>query len=186
MEDARIIDLYFARDEAAIAETGRRYGRYLTTVARNILRNEQEAEECVNDTYLRAWEAIPPHRPARLAAFLGKITRRLALDRYASLTAQKRGGGQTEELLEEWKDCLPQTDGRRYADDLALKDAFNRFLRSLPADKRRLFVRRYWYAAPISALARELGQKESSIKMQLMRLRQQLRDFLEKEDMQYE
>ena len=182
MEDVRIIELYFARDEVAIDETNRRYGRYLTAIARNILASEQDAEECVNDTFLRAWEAIPPHRPSRLAAFLGKITRRLALDRYEALTAQKRGGGQTEELLEEWKDCLPQTDGRRYADDLALKDAFDRFLRGLPADKRRLFLRRYWYAQPVAALARELGHSESKVKMQLLRLRQQLREFLEKED----
>ncbi len=182
MDDAHIVALYFDRNEAAIEETNRRFRPYLTRIARNILTSEQDAEECVNDTYLRAWNAIPPHRPVRLATFLGKIARRLALDRYAALTAEKRGGGQTETLLEEWRDCLPQTDGGQFADDLALKDAFDRFLQGLPAHKRRLFVRRYWYAEPIATLARDAGQSESSVKMQLLRTRCQLREFLEKEN----
>lgn len=182
MDDAHIVALYFDRDETAIAETDRRFRPYLTCIAGNIV-GQQDAEECVNDTLLRAWNTIPPHRPQRLATFLGKITRRLALDRYAALTAEKRGGGQTEALLEEWQDCLPRTDGGRFADDLALKDAFDRFLKGLPANKRRLFVRRYWYAEPIATLARDAGQSESGVKMQLLRIRCQLREFLEKENM---
>ena len=93
MEDKRIVALFFARDEQALTETRQKYSRYLHRVAHNVLQNQQDAEECVNDTYLRAWNAIPPHRPSRLSVFLGKITRRLALDRYAALTADKRGGG---------------------------------------------------------------------------------------------
>ena len=101
MDDKRIVELYFVRDEQALTETKEKYSRYLHRVAQNILQNQQDAEECVNDTYLRAWNAIPPHRPSRLSVFLGKITRRLALDRYAALTADKRGSGTQAAILEE-------------------------------------------------------------------------------------
>lgn len=181
MEDARIIALYFDRSQTAIEETDRKYKAYLLRVARNILSDRRDAEECINDTYLRAWDAIPPQCPDRLAAFLGKITRRLALDRYDTLTAQKRGGGQIEALLEEGRDCLPHTEANAVADDLALKEALNCFLRALPADRRHLFVRRYWYADSIATIARDRGWTESRVKMQLSRTRQQLREFLEKE-----
>ena len=152
MEDQRIVALFLARDEQALAETRRTYHRYLTRIAHNILHNPQDTEECVNDTYLRAWNAIPPHRPSRLSVFLGKITRRLALDRYAALTADKRGGGTQATILEEWRDALPDGDGDP-ADDMAVRDALNRFLRQLPADKRRTFIRRYWYGDTITAIA---------------------------------
>jgi len=180
MEDALIVALYMERAEDAIAETDRKYKPYLLRVALNILPDRQDAEECVNDTYLRAWNSIPPHQPTRLSTYLGKIARHLALDRYEALTADKRGGGQLPTLLEEWRDCLPQTAGDP-ADDMALRDALNRFLYTLPADKRRLFLRRYWYADPIRQIARDRGWTESRVKMQLSRIRQQLREFLEKE-----
>ena len=180
MDDKRIVELFFQRDEQALTETRQKYSRYLHRVAHNILQNEQDAEECVSDTYLRAWNAIPPHRPTRLAVFLGKITRRLALDRYAALTAHKRGSGTTADILEEWRDALPNVDGDP-ADDLAVRDALSRFLRQLPADKRRVFVRRYWYGDTIAAIAADSHATESAVKMTLSRTRDELKTFLEKE-----
>ena len=181
MEDSRIIALYFERDESALAETQQKYRHYLHRIAHNVLHNEQDAQECVNDAYLRAWNAIPPHRPARLSTFLGKIVRHLALDRCAALTAEKRGGGTYTALLEEWRDCLPDTDGRDADDDLTVQEALNRFLRRLPADRRRIFIRRYWDGDPIREIAAAYGGSESRIKMQLSRTRQELKEFLEKE-----
>lgn len=180
MDDKRIVDLFFERNEQALTETKEKYSRYLHRVALGILQNDQDAEECVNDTYLRAWNAIPPHRPTRLSVFLGKIARRLALDRYASLTADKRGGGTTADILEEWRDALPDTDGDP-TDDMAVRDALNRFLRQLPADKRRTFIRRYWYGDTIAAIATACHATESAVKMTLSRTREELKTFLEKE-----
>ena len=180
MDDKRIVALFLARDEQALTETRQKYNRYLYRVAHNILQNEQDAEECVSDTYLRAWNAIPPHRPSRLSVFLGKITRRLALDRYAALTADKRGGGTQAAILEEWRDALPHTQGDP-ADDMAVRDALSRFLRQLPADKRRTFVRRYWYGDTIAAIATANHATESAVKMTLSRTRGELKTFLEKE-----
>ena len=180
MDDKRIVELFFQRDEQALTETRQKYSRYLHRVAHNILQNPQDAEECVNDTYLRAWNAIPPHRPSRLAVFLGKIARRLALDRYAALTADKRGGGTTADLLEEWRDCLPNADGDP-TDDMAVRDALSRFLRQLPAERRRIFIRRYWYGDPIHDIATAYHSTVSRIKMTLSRTRGELKTFLEKE-----
>ena len=180
MDDRRIVELFFDRNEQALTETRQKYSRYLHRVAHNILQNQQDAEECVNDTYLRAWNAIPPHRPSRLSIFLGKITRHLALDRYAALTADKRGGGNQAAILEEWRDALPNVDGDP-ADDMAVRDALNRFLRQLPADKRRMFIRRYWYGDTIAAIATDSHATESAVKMTLSRTRGELKTFLEKE-----
>ena len=180
MDDKRIVELYWARDEQALTETKQKYSRYLHRVAHNVLQNPQDAEECVNDTYLRAWNAIPPHRPSRLSVFLGKIARRLALDRYAALTADKRGGGTTAAILEEWRDALPDTDGDP-TEDVAVRDALSRFLRQLPAEKRRTFIRRYWYGDTVAAIAADSHSTESRVKMTLSRTRNELKTFLEKE-----
>ncbi|MBE6806630.1 MAG: RNA polymerase sigma factor [Ruminococcaceae bacterium] len=180
MEDKRIVALFLERDEQALTEARRVYHRYLTRIAQNVLHNPQDTEECVNDTYLRAWNAIPPHQPKRLSVFLGKITRRLALDRYTALTAQKRGGGTTPALLEEWRDALPGEEGDP-TDDLAIREALNRFLRQLPTEKRRVFIRRYWYGDPIPTIATDHHATESRIKMMLARTRGELKTFLEKE-----
>ena len=180
MEDDRIVELYFQRDERALTETQHKYSRYLHRIAHNILHSKQDAAECVNDTYLRAWNAIPPHRPTRLSVYLGKITRRLALDRYAALSADKRGGGTLPDLLEEWRDCLPDVGGDP-ADDLAVREGLSRFLRGLPAQRRRVFIRRYWYGDTVRDIAAAFGGTESRIKMMLARTRGELKTFLEKE-----
>ncbi len=181
MEDHRIVALYWERDQRALIETQQKYSGYLHRITYNVLQNEQDAQECVNDTYLRAWNAIPPHRPQRLCAFLGKIARHLALDRYAANTAQKRGGGTIVSLLEEWRDCLPSAAGQ-VEDEVTVQETLNRFLRSLPVRHRRLFIRRYWYGDSIEDLAAAFGGSESRIKTQLFRTRQELKEFLEKEN----
>ena len=180
MNDKRIVDLFWQRDEQALAEVDRVYHRYLYRIVHNILLNERDTEECLNDTYLRAWNTIPPHRPARLSAFLGKIARRLALDRYDTLTAEKRGGGIQAELLEEWRDCLPQGEGDP-ADDLTVKEALTQFLWLLPAEQRRVFVLRYWYGDTVKEIAAARDSTESRIKMMLSRIRGELKEYLEKE-----
>ena len=180
MEEQHIVELFFRRDERALSETRQKYSRYLLRIAYNILQNQQDAEECLNDTLLRAWNAIPPHRPRRLSVFLGKIARHRALDLYATLTAEKRGGSIHAQVLEEWRDCLPANDGDP-ADDLTVRDALSRFLRQLPAETRHIFILRYWYGDSIRAIATTCHATESRIKMTLSRTREQLKTFLEKE-----
>lgn len=181
MEDERIVELYFERSETAISETQKKYGKYCHCIAYNILSSDLDAEECVNDTYLRAWESIPPQRPRLLKSFLGRITRNLSLDRYDRDHAIKRGGN-TELVFEEIGECVPSAeDGRDMSDELALKESINRFLESLPKQTRIIFVRRYWYLSPIDNIARGLGLSVSNVKVILMRTRKKFKDYLEKE-----
>ena len=175
MDDKQIIELYFARSEAAIGESEKKYGVYCRTIAGNILTNRADAEECVSDTWLRAWDSIPPTRPERLGAFLGRITRNLALDR---LRAEKRKCPIREELGE----CLTQGDPTAsMVDRVVLTQVLDRFLEGLPPKKRRLFLRRYWYFASVQELARDFGMSQSSVKMTLLRLRRELKEQLEQE-----
>lgn len=180
MEDQQILDLYWRRSEAAISETADKYGGYCHFIAYNILRNGEDSEECVNDTYLRAWEAIPPRRPNNLAVFLGKITRNLSLDRYRHATAEKRGGGELTLALEELAFCVSSLD-RDPLDEVALTDLWNRFLGALPVQQRKIFLRRYWYANSIKEIASEYGVSESKGKMSLLRSRKRLKAVLEGE-----
>lgn len=182
MEDRQIIELYNKRSEAAISETADKYGKYCHYVAYNILFNEQDSEECVNDTWLRAWNTIPPQQPDRLSTFLGKITRNLALDKYKYYNREKRGGGQTALVLDELNECLPAMDSTEQAvNDRFLVEVLNDFLRSLPADKRQMFVRRYWYLSSVSEIAKDYGISESNAKVILLRIRSKLKKALEKE-----
>ena len=181
MDDKRIVDLYWERSESAIEESQRKYGKYCYSIAYHILYNEQDSEECVNDTYLRAWQAIPPHRPEKLSAFLGKITRNLALNRHKQSNAQKRGEGKTEQALEELEYCLFDGGEGDVSDEIAVKDALNAFLRSLPEENMVMFMRRYWYFHSVEEIASDLGLGISKVKVTLMRLRDKLKDFLEKE-----
>ena len=160
MEDARIVELYWERDEAAIAESSAKYGGYCYQIAFRILALREDAEECVGDTWLRAWEAMPPSRPGRLDTFLGKITRNLSLDRWRALRAQKRWQGQAELALTELGDCLPASGGvEQEVEAAALAESLNRFLESLPQEKRVLFVRRYWYLCSVEELAAWSGRR---------------------------
>ena len=176
MEDETILDLYFAREERAIAETGKKYGGYCRSIAFNILRSHEDTEECVSDTYLRAWSAMPPHRPAMLAVFLGRITRNLALNRLRSAAAQKRGGGGAEAVFEELQHIVSDRDTPEIAlDRRELVAAINDFLAALPETKRRIFVCRYWYFDSVADIAKRFSLSENHVYVTLHRLRSQLR-----------
>lgn len=182
MEDNKIVDLYWARSETAISETARKYGRYCHYIAHNVLHNGEDSEECVNDTYMRAWNSMPQHRPSVLKTFLGKITRNLALNRYKTLTAEKRNQGQVPLALDELHECIPGEDNTEHiADDMALAEIFNRFLGSLSTEQRKIFMRRYWYLSPVKEIAADYRMGESKVKMSLLRSRNELKRLLEKE-----
>ena len=182
MEDKQIIELYNERSEAAISETAEKYGKYCYTIAYHILYNEQDSEECVNDTYLKTWETIPPQYPNKLSAFLGKITRNLALNRYRYYIREKRGYGQVALALEELQECIPNSNKVEQAiEEKYLIEVLNRFLYNLPAEKRMIFLRRYWYLSSIQEIARDYEISESKVKMTLLRVRNKLKQILEKE-----
>ena len=182
MEDEQIIKLYWARSEDAITQTARKYGSYCHTIAYNILHNNEDSEECVNDTWLKTWGSLPPHRPRKLSAFLGKITRNLSLDRYRNYTAEKRGAGQPVLALEELSGCVPATDGtERILDEMELTELLDRFLASLTPENRKYFMRRYWYFSSVSHIAADYGLTESKVKMSLLRSRNKLREMMQKE-----
>ena len=182
MEDSTIIDLYWERSETAIGETSKKYSRYCNSISFNILHNKEDAEECVNDAFLNAWNAMPPHRPNCLATFLGKITRNLSLDRYKRYAAKKRGFGQTEIALSELDEVVPSaTSVGSAVEEQELIDSLNHFLGNLPQQKRILFVQRYWYLMPIKSIAEQQGISESHVKSALFRTRNELRHYLEKE-----
>ncbi len=179
MDDRRIVELYWERDEQAIPATSTKYGAYCTAIAKNILGSREDAEECVNDTYLNAWNAMPPHKPDILPAFLGKITRNLSFNRYKHNTAEKRGGGQLPLVLDELRECITGEESAEEAlDRQELTAAMESFLNTLPAEKRNLFVSRYWYTESISDMAARFGMKESAVAMTLSRTRKKLRDYL--------
>lgn len=179
MEDEAIVRLYWERDERAIDATAEKYGPYCHTIAANILSAREDAEECVNDTYLRAWNAIPPERPRVLPAFLGRITRRLAINRLERLAAQKRGGGEGTLVLEELAECV---SGRETVEGVydakELTHAIASFVSALPPGQRRLFVLRYWHAEPVAAASKRCGMTENQASVTLHRLRGRLRAYL--------
>lgn len=178
MEDTAIISLYWERDPEAIGATDAKYGGYCRTIAGNILKNREDAEECVNDTWLAAWNAMPPQRPSILSAFLGKITRNLSFDRWRSRRADKRGGGEVELVLEELEDCVSGESAEEALDRQGLVQAIDDFLSSLPEDRRSMFLLRYWYALPVGEIAGRLGTREGNVSAALHRLRKKLRAFL--------
>lgn len=182
MEDTQIIDLFFSRDQQAIQQTEKKYGRLCYHIAWNILSSREDAEESVSDTYLSAWNSIPPTRPAFFAAFLAKITRHISLDRWRKNAAGKRGGGETAVALEELEECISGgSDPEAQLCAKELRGALNRFLDGLPQRERVLFVSRYWYLRSVKQMAEETGLSESSVKTQLFRTREKLRRFLDKE-----
>lgn len=182
MEDSRIIDLYWARSEEALSETARKYGRYCHSIARNILNNDEDAEECVSDAYLRAWNAIPPARPARLQTWLGRIVRNLSLNKREKALAEKRGAGQLPLILDELAECIPDgPDGEALTESILIRDVLDRFLEALPPEARKIFVRRYWYLSSLREISEEYGISEGSAAVSLLRTRMKLKSVLEKE-----
>ena len=182
MEDQQIIQLYWDRLEQAIVESERKYGSYCRSIARRILAVEEDAEECVNDTWLHAWNAMPPQRPSILSAFFGKLARNLSLDRWRRNRAAKRGGSQVELALHELGDCLPAAGGPEQAlDEKETGRVISQFLRTQPELDRALFIRRYWHLESMATLAQDFQLRESQVKSRLFRTRQRLKAALEKE-----
>ena len=184
MEDRDIVELYWRRDERALAETASRLDDYCLSIARSVLGDGEDARECVNDAYLAAWNAIPPHRPENLAPFVGKLTRRIAVNALEKRDAVKRGGGQGEVVLEELAECLPSGESvESRVESAELERALRRFVGTLPPQTRQIFVCRYWYMDPLADICQRFGWSESRVKTQLYRARKKLRHYLEKEEL---
>ena len=182
MEDEQIIRLYWDRLEIAISETDAKYGPYCSSIAYNILQDKEDTEECVSDTYLDAWNTIPPTRPRVLSAFLGKITRRISIDRWRSKHRAKRGGGEIPLALEELGECI--ADSRTVEsefDRTELVRALDRFLGGLGETERKVFLRRYWYLDSVEDISARFGFSRSKTTSMLHRIRGRLRAFLAEE-----
>lgn len=182
MEDAQIVSLYWDRDESAIRETETKYARYLTKIACNILNDVEDSRESVNDTYLAAWDSMPPHRPGILSAYLAKLTRRISIDRFRYRTRDKRMGSEYALSLEELGDCVCGGDTTQEAvNEKLLADAIGIYLRLLPEDARTAFVGRYYFLDPLKEVAAYCGMSESKAKSLLYRTRVGLKEYLQKE-----
>lgn len=182
MDDEQILNLYFARDEQALVETDRKYGGYCFSLANGILNNQQDAEETVNDTYLKAWNTIPPHHPSVFKLFLAKITRNLAFSRWRQNTAGKRGGGEMQLVLDELADCIcaPTRVEEQYSAK-ELSRAIRSFLDTLPVREQNIFLRRYFFVEESEAIARRYGMKPATVLRTLSRTRAKLKKCLTRE-----
>ncbi|MBR2388632.1 MAG: RNA polymerase sigma factor [Clostridia bacterium] len=177
MEDYQIVDLYWDRSERAISETDTKYGRMLTGISLGLVKIKEDAEECLSDTYLAAWNSMPDERPIYLGAFLSKIIRRISIDKYRAAHSEKRGG--KDALVAELTECIPSaTDVQKEYDNKLLAEALNRFLYSLDEEKRNIFVRRYFYSDAIDDIANRMNVSVGKVKTVLFRTRNALREFL--------
>lgn len=182
MEDSKIIDLYFQRNEEAISQTAAKYGSYCFSIARSVLHDPEDAREAVNDSYLGMWNAIPPHVPVSFSGFLGKITRRISVTRYLAARAEKRGGGEPELVLEELAGCVPAPIGlEQMVEGRELERLLVRFVRELPDTERRIFVLRYWHCIPIRDIGQRFGFTTAKVKSMLHRTRGKLKEQLSRE-----
>ena len=182
MEDSRIVELYWQKNADAISETADKYGSYCFTIAENILHNTEDSEECVNDTWLRAWNAIPPQKPGVLRIFLAKITRNLAFNRFHARNAEKRGGGEIALVLDELGECLGGgTDAEAAYEAKELRQCIRHFVRSLPEREGNVMVRRYFFAEPVADIAKRYGLSENNVMVILSRTRKKLKAHLLKE-----
>ena len=185
MDDDKIIELYWNRDERAIRETQEKYGGYCYTVAYNILGERLDSEECVNDTYLEVWKTVPPKRPTILSSFLAMITRRKALDRYRYNTAKRRESNNTSISLSEIEGCISNENLiSDEIDDMVLAEMISSFLQTLPEKECNVFLRRYWFFDSIEDICRRFGYGQSKVKMMLKRTRDKLAKYLEKENIE--
>ena len=184
MDDLEIIELYFCRDEKALTETARKYGNYCYTVAFSVLNSMEDSKETVNDTYFELWNTIPPERPTVLSAFIGKITRRLAIGRWRKNTAVKRGGGEFEATLDELSECISENANvEKIVEGKLVVSTINEFLKKLPDTERNVFICRYWYADSVKSVAKQFGFSESKVKSMLMRTRTKLKQKLAEEEL---
>lgn len=182
MNDVTIVDLYWKRSENAILETKNKYGKFCYSISYNILHNDQDAEECVNDTWLGAWNSMPPQKPSRLSIFLGKITRNLSLDKYRKYNAEKRRITRTAEALDELTECISGGDNvSEFVDEMFVTEQIEAFLYKQSTEKRYIFIRKYWYLDSIKEISEDIGISESKVTSALFRMRSQLKDHLLKE-----
>ncbi|MBQ6877733.1 MAG: sigma-70 family RNA polymerase sigma factor [Oscillospiraceae bacterium] len=182
MEDEKIIDLYFERNESAISETAEKYGNYLYKIAFNILSDNEDSEESVNDTYMSAWNTIPPEKPNVFSAFLSKITRYISLNRYRAKKTEKRGGGEIDAAFEEIEECVP--DKSNIYDEIETKELaeiISDYLKKLPETERKIFVCRYYYLDSLSDISKQFGFSQSKVASMLHRTRKKILSHLEKE-----
>lgn len=182
MNDSQIIKLYWQRNECAIQETNSKYGAYCYSIANNILTSKEDSEECVNETWLRAWNTMPPQKPNRLNLFLAKITRNLSFDKFKAKTADKRGGGELTLVLDELESCIADsTDTEKEYSAKELNESINSFLHTLSECECNVFLRRYFYAESVTEISVRYELKESNVNVILSRARKKLRTHLEKE-----
>lgn len=181
MQDSEIVELYFKRDENAIVQSQKKYGAYCMRIAQNILFNSSDSQECVNDTWLRAWNSIPPQRPSVLSAFFGRITRNVALNKYETAHAKKRGG-EFALVLEELSECIADRSAEPQSalEFAELQRAINVFLGGLHSRERNIFLRRYWYAESLKEIAKRFSVSENNVKASLYRSRIKLKKYLER------
>ena len=178
MKDSLIVERLWDRDQSALSEVSEKYGRYCTAIALNLLGNEQSAEECVNDSLLELWEAIPPNRPNNLMSFIGKITRNNAFNMIKGMKAVKRGGGETQLVLDELEEVASEYSVELTAERHETLSAINDFLKKLSSKQRRVFVMRYWHCCSISEISRTVGVSEANVYSILKRVRKKLKDNL--------
>ena len=179
MEDREIVSLYWKRDSNAIKETATKYGAYCRTIAMNILGNNEDMEECINDTYLRAWNSMPTNRPNTLSTYLGKIVRNLSFDKVRYKSADKRGSGELELVLEELGECVSGSNSvEQEIEKNELVRELNCFLDALTKEKCNIFLCRYWYAMPISEIATRFGMSEGNVSVTLKRIRDKMKTYL--------
>jgi len=182
LEDCQIVELYWQKNTEAISETAHKYGAYCFAIADHILHNTEDSEECVNDTWLHAWRAIPPQKPRVLRLFLARITRNLSFDRFLAKHAEKRGGREIDLVLDELAECLAgETNVEAAYDSRELGQCIQRFVRTLPEQAGNIFVRRYFFTEPVSAIAERCGLTENNVMVILSRTRKKLKLALEKE-----
>ena len=182
MEDSKIVELYWQKNEKAIKETNTKYGAYCYTIADNILHNREDSEECVNDTWLKAWNAMPPQKPTKLQMFLAKITRNLSFNRFNARSAEKRGGGEIVLVLDELAECLAsESDVVSEYEVRELGRCIQKFVRALPERDCNVFVRRYFFTEPVAQIAKKYGLTENNVMVILSRIRTKLKNYLIKE-----
>ena len=183
MEDREIVDLYLKRDENAIVATKTKFGKYIVTIAQNILGSVDDALEVENDTYLKTWNSIPPTVPLNFKTFLGRISRNLSIDMYRKSNSEKHGSGNISLLLDELSESLPSNDGKpdEALDSAELSHALSAFLKAQDSDKRVMFIKRYWYGASIDDIASEMSLTQNNVAVSLHRTRAALKEYLESE-----
>ena len=179
MEDKNIVELFWQRNPLAIDKAAEKYGRYCRAIAERILENDQDAEECVNDTYLRAWDSIPPQKPETLSTYLAKLTRHLSFDRLRRKNAEKRGGGEIDLVLDELAECISGGDSTEDAyTQKMLTEAIDGFLNTLSKLDCTIFLCRYWHVVSVAEIAKRVGLRENSVSVRLNRMRHKLREYL--------